>query len=811
MKAVFTAVLGDLRRRKLQALVIFVVILLSSLAATLALNLLVESDAPYDRAFAAVNGAHLSLLFAGDKVSTAALTSTSSAAGVVATAGPWPVTMSTASIPVGSTEVLPKGASQNGQTLLGFPIQLAGRTDWNSSVDRLTIESGHWLQSAGDIVLSRDMADQLRVSVGDTLQIDGASGSVPMKIVGIAASISPASPGAWVLPSQIGALASSLGAIDQEMLYRVSPSATDQDLRSASQAIVANLPPDAVVNSANYLDAKRTADRTTVVMIPFLVAFSILGLVISVLIIANVVSGSVISGYREIGILKALGMTPAQVINVMVLQIVLTAFAGCLFGVPLGALASMPFLRDTAHALGLPAPFTATIPLGLAVSGAILAVATITAIVVGWSAAHSSAVDALAKGAAPSQRGTRLSAWLGRVPLPRAFGLGVRDTFASPLRSAMTSGAILLGVATVVFALGLHLSLARIFEDLNRGNAVPVTVNLPQSAPPGSGTPGQLNGKGGPPITPASPAQVNDLIETIRSNPDTARMTVETSIDVTVPGIAEPIPYYAYQGDSSWIGYALISGRWFSGPGEVVAPSALMDQAHLKIGDRFSAVINGKKVLLTLVGEILDQEDNDLLLRGDWTAAAAAIPDIQPGSIEIGLRAGVNSDVYAAGLKQSMPALGVRTADRATSNATYILFNSVIAGLAIILAIIAVAGVFNTVVLSTRERARDVAILKAVGMAPGQVVLMIVGSVTLLGVAGGGLAIPIGLIFHHQILTLMGQVAISTRIPPSGFDVFDPFVLLLLGLTGIAFSALGAFIPARWAASGSTSHILHAE
>src|SRR6185312_6216846 len=178
MNAIVTTAFADLRKRKLQSLVIFVVILLSSLAATLALSLLVESDAPYDRAFAAANGAHLSLLFAGDKVSPRALTSTSSAAGVVATAGPWPVTVSTASIQVGSSASLPKGASQNEPATLAFPIQLVGRTDWDTNVDRLTIESGQWLQSAGDIVLSQDMADQLRVSVGDTLQFDGASGSV---------------------------------------------------------------------------------------------------------------------------------------------------------------------------------------------------------------------------------------------------------------------------------------------------------------------------------------------------------------------------------------------------------------------------------------------------------------------------------------------------------------------------------------------------------------------------------------------------------------------------------------------------------
>ena len=52
MKAVVVKSWADLRRRKLQSVVIALVILLSSTAATLALSLLVESDAPYDHAFA---------------------------------------------------------------------------------------------------------------------------------------------------------------------------------------------------------------------------------------------------------------------------------------------------------------------------------------------------------------------------------------------------------------------------------------------------------------------------------------------------------------------------------------------------------------------------------------------------------------------------------------------------------------------------------------------------------------------------------------------------------------------------------------
>ncbi|MBV9278606.1 MAG: hypothetical protein JOZ41_00850, partial [Chloroflexi bacterium] len=69
MSAIRTAALSDLRRRRLQTLVIAFVVLLASGAATMALSLLVESDAPFDHAFAHANGAHLVISYDGRLVS----------------------------------------------------------------------------------------------------------------------------------------------------------------------------------------------------------------------------------------------------------------------------------------------------------------------------------------------------------------------------------------------------------------------------------------------------------------------------------------------------------------------------------------------------------------------------------------------------------------------------------------------------------------------------------------------------------------------------------------------------------------------
>ena len=90
MGAVRLKTVADLRRRRLQAFGIATVLLLSTAAATLALHILVESHAPFDRAFAATNGAHLIVRYRGD-LDPDALAATATATGVTASAGPWPV------------------------------------------------------------------------------------------------------------------------------------------------------------------------------------------------------------------------------------------------------------------------------------------------------------------------------------------------------------------------------------------------------------------------------------------------------------------------------------------------------------------------------------------------------------------------------------------------------------------------------------------------------------------------------------------------------------------------------------------------
>ena len=95
--------------------------------------------------------------------------------------------------------------------------------------------------------------------------------------------------------------------------------------------------------------------------------------------------------------------------------------------------------------------------------------------------------------------------------------------------------------------------------------------------------------------------------------------------------------------------------------------------------------------------------------------------------------------------------------------------------------------------------ARDVAILKAVGMTPRQTLAMVMTSSAVLGVIGGLVAMPLGVRAYHGLMNQLAQ-QIGNRPPPFAFDVLHPVTLYPLGVMGLAIALAGAFFPARRAA-----------
>ncbi|MBV9281623.1 MAG: ABC transporter permease, partial [Chloroflexi bacterium] len=186
-----------------------------------------------------------------------------------------------------------------------------------------------------------------------------------------------------------------------------------------------------------------------------------------------------------------------------------------------------------------------------------------------------------------------------------------------------------------------------------------------------------------------------------------------------------------------------------------------------------------------------------------------AMPHEVPSDYLVRLRPGADVQSFAIRVNRTAPDL-LTVGIHSTTSSVISTINAVVVVLALVLAAIAMAAVFNTVLLNTRERVRDTAILKAVGMAPAQTVAMVATSAGVLGLLGGIVGIPIGVELHGVILQAMaGQI--GNDISPIHYQVYGPPILVGLALAGVAVAVVGALLPARWAARTPVAKVLHAE
>ena len=103
---------------------------------------------------------------------------------------------------------------------------------------------------------------------------------------------------------------------------------------------------------------------------PFIVAFGVIALAISVLIVVNVVGGAVVAGTTRIGVLKSVGFTPAQVVACYVLLVAVPAVTGAAAGLVVGNLLAVPLYRQNAQVyqvgvLGVPFWVDIVVPLAV--------------------------------------------------------------------------------------------------------------------------------------------------------------------------------------------------------------------------------------------------------------------------------------------------------------------------------------------------------------------------------------------------------------------------------------------------------------
>ena len=791
--AVARAVRGGIgRRRGVQTIVIALVLVVSTASSVLGLALVVDSHATFDNAFSAQRGAHVVATIDTSREAPAQLAATARLQQVAAAAGPF------AEANVTATD------SSSGAPVVNLPpLTVAGRATPGGPVDDVTLQGGHWPQRTGQIVLETN-TDGFVAGIGDTVTVTSAPGKPRLTVVGLATSVSRSADG-WVVPAEIPALRAPGTPATAEMLYRFHSAGSPAALSADTAAVTRALPAGAVTDTQSYLNVRAAQKNEVAVYTPFVVAFAIIGLIMSVLIVANVVSGAVIAGYYRIGILKSIGFTPGQVVAAYAGQVIVPAVAGCLGGVALGNLLSASVLHKTADVygvgqLGVPLWVNVAMPL------AMCCLVALAAVLPALRAGRLSATQALAAGRAPrTGRGYLAHRLLGRLALPRPVTIGLASPFARPARMAATLAAVLLGVTAVTFAVGLVTTLNRAVADLNLTKTEQVQVFY------NGGGPMPLNRGGQAQRSSAAPLHV--IGATLRSQPGTAHYVLEEDGQfVRVSGLVQPIPVTAFLGDAGWTGYAMSSGHWYTGPDQVVVPKRFLTTLHAKVGDTVTITgAGGRTIPVRIVGEVFDQQHNGLTMLTDWRTLTAADPGLTPDSMnaqyDVGLRPGTDPTAYVRAIGPELGSNYGVSINQDNGAETAI----ALAGtLTLLLSIAAGLGVLNTVVLHIRERVHDLGVLKAVGMTPRQTVAMVLCSVAGIGLLAGVLAVPAGVVVHRYVIPAMAGAA-GLGVPASLQNVYGIGELVALVLAGLVIAFAGALLPAGWAAQSRTAAALRAE
>ncbi|MFE0425690.1 ABC transporter permease, partial [Streptomyces sp. NPDC058953] len=749
--------------------------------------------------------AHLSVRFDAARVSAGQLSESGDAEGVSGAAGPFR-----------TATVTPRAGGAGP----GGPMTVVGRDDPGGGVDEVALLDGRWPARSGEIARSADSS--LVPTMGMEVAFPGLPGGPTLTVVGVARSVTRTAD-AWVVPSQLPALTGP-GSGGYQMLYRFTAADTAARVTAGRESVTESLPPGAAVGDQSWLTVKEAAERDTALYVPFLIAFGALGLVMSVLVVGNVVASAVGTGTRRIGILKAVGFTPPQVVRAYIGQALVPAAVGTGFGVVAGHVLAVPVLAETEEVYR-----TSSLAISpwvdLTVVAGVLGLVAATAWAGARRAGRLRTVDALAVGRnAATVRGRWAARLAGRLPLPRALALGLARPFARPARALAMGTAVLFGTIAVTFTVGMAASLGEVVES-RAPEAADVTVPAapPAFGPkgsdagtdtgPGTGTEtgtGTGTGTGKRPGAPrADPAAV---AAAVTSTAGTGKHYSAATVRATVTGVTGTVDVTAFTGDTSWAGYTMVSGRWIDKPGEAVVPTPLLAATGTRIGGTITLNGLAEPVTVRIVGEVLYPRNDGMQVFTDASTLTAARPDLSETSHHIAVAPGTSVPGYVDALNKVLTPLGVtaRSGELGSGSDMVVTLNALSATLTLMLVAVAALGVLNGVLLDTRERVREIGIHKALGMTPRQTITMIITSVVVTGLVAGAAGVPLGMALHGWVVPAMGD-GVGLRLPDSVMAVYDWTEVVPLVLGGLLIAALGALLPAGWAAGSRTATALRTE
>jgi putative ABC transport system permease protein len=745
----------DVVARRGQAMLAVFVVAGAVAALVLSATTLQSATNPWQGLFSRARGAHVMLLLTPG-TPTRQLTRLP---GVTAVAGPY--------------QSAPASLRAGGRKA---PVELRAMRPALSAVDSPLLRAGHWLSGAEPrgVVLETSFAQALHLSPGDRLTMESVDGSsVPARVAGTADTSDQGfypqqEPGlVWVMPSLLRAVENIPGHTQEFAGLRISnasaaPFIAQQAVDSIDTDCWTSCE-DQVVSVSTWQDVQQSMSHSNQLLGLLLAVFGLAALVAAALAIANATGGRVLAQLQDIAMLKALGFTPGQVMRMLLAEHSVLGAIGIAAGLGVARLLTTPLLqRPPAAALSAAAP----LPVGLTAliaAGAELAVVVAT-LLPSWRARRVPPAAAV-HADPPSGRLSRLARLALLIRLPPALVLGARDAFTRRLRAALIVGG--LAVPMVMITVGLAcLSTLDSFTHQPRRTGLAAALMM---------QPGGLGDAGARRL--------------IAGDPEVTASYPEFTEPALVPGGTTSILTRGMGTSARPYPFDVVQGRIYRAPNEAVVGQGLLDLLHAQVGQWVRLTVQGVPLDVHIVGRTLEPDDGGQVLSYGTDALRAAGGTTPVESYGLVLRGGADPAAVRAHLiAASGGQLGVEQVPNPAAGLGIVRW--VIVGLIAVLALIGLTNLMTATAVGLREHLRDIAVLKAVGLTPRQVIATLVTGMSLLALIAVTVGTCLGLAVADRLINLEGRVSgigAGLAVPPSATMIAATVAAALAAASATAF------------------------
>ncbi|WP_162795246.1 ABC transporter permease, partial [Nonomuraea lactucae] len=373
-----------------------------------------------------------------------------------------------------------------------------------------------------------------------------------------------------------------------------------------------------------------------------------------------------------------------------------------------------------------------------------------------------------APAAPPRGHLSRLARLALLVRLPPALVLGTRDAFTRRVPSFLTAFGLAVPMMMITIGLGVWSTLDNFLSHPEQvGQHASLHVRPDK-------------------LEPVAAERI------AKRDPDVRAVYPGTEVNALAPGEARSVRVRAIGSTTAPYPFPVVEGRMYGRPGEAVAGQGLLDLLGVKIGDRVRLTVGGSPLIVRVVGRTVEPDlDGEVLSVGlDSLAAKDSVP---PEFYALALRPGADpAEVRSRLLAESGEGVDVQRAVNPADRLKII--RVVIVALIALLSLIGLANLLTASALGLRDHAFDLAVLKAMGLTPRQVMATLVTGTGLLVVLGVAVGTAVGASIVTGLIDLQGHtsgVGAGIGRPPS------PVTLALAVLAAVGAALAVALIPAR--------------